>query len=105
MSAPIEAFNVEFDNVALSVELSVSAASSVMVVSAVGRVGLDVGLDAGFVQHEGTPLPEDAVETLCDLARADAEPEFKDLARMLGVAIENLDAMWAGTKRRIKKSS
>ena len=46
-------------------------------------------------------LDDGTVATLLDLARANAEADFRDLARMSGVPAKDLDALWAGTRRRV----
>ena len=53
---------------------------------------------------EESALPRDTVATLVDLACADAEGDFRDLALMSGVAPERLDELWAGTRRRLRHS-
>jgi hypothetical protein len=45
-------------------------------------------------------LPRDTSETLVDLARAGDEATFRDLARAVGVAPDQIDALWRGTLAR-----
>ncbi len=45
------------------------------------------------------------VETLVDLAKHGEEVTFKDLARTLGVPVEQLNDLWTGTVRRIHKGT
>jgi hypothetical protein len=49
---------------------------------------------------EESALPADTVATLVDLARANAEADFRDLAVMSGVAPEQVDELWKGTRSR-----
>jgi hypothetical protein len=43
----------------------------------------------------------DLIETLLDFARAGDAASFRELARMRGVPAADIDAMWAGTMRRV----
>ena len=45
-------------------------------------------------------LPRDSIDTLVDLARAGDEVTFRDLARSLGIAPDEIDALWRGTLAR-----
>jgi len=43
----------------------------------------------------------DHIHALLDLARTHREQDFRDLAAMVGVQPDQLDALWAGTRRRV----
>ena len=45
--------------------------------------------------------PEEHTVVLLDLARAGDERTFKELASLVGVAAEDLDALWVGTRARL----
>ena len=52
-------------------------------------------------EESALPLPPDLIETLVDLARANHEADFRWLARSAGVGEEQLEELWAGTRRRV----
>ena len=45
--------------------------------------------------------PEEHTIVLLDLARAGDERTFKELASLVGVAAEDVDALWVGTRARL----
>jgi hypothetical protein len=45
--------------------------------------------------------PEEHTVVLLDLARAGDERTFKELASLVGVAAEDVDALWVGTRARL----
>lgn len=59
------------------------------------------------IDYAADPVPaaaQDHIDTLLDLARTHREQDFRDLALMVGVEREQIDALWDGTVRRLNLS-
>ena len=52
---------------------------------------------------EESAVPQDTIDTLLDLARADRREDFMALAGMVGVSDAQRDELWTGTRRRLGK--
>lgn len=61
-----------------------------------------VAMDPANFGADATP---DHVDALLDLARNNREQDFRDLALMVGVEREQIDALWTGAVRRLKGSA
>jgi hypothetical protein len=60
-------------------------------------------INGGLFNFIGQAVDQTHIETLIDLAKHGEEATFKELARMLGVAADQVDELWTGTIRRVKR--
>ena len=52
---------------------------------------------------EESAVPQDTIDTLLDLARADRRDDFMVLAGAVGLSNAQRDELWTGTRRRLGK--